>query len=430
MSDGPQANIPQAEFLMMKKKFRAFVAGFGSGKTYVGCMGMCQHFLEFPRINQGYFAPTYPQIRDIFYPTIQEVAEPFGLKVKIKTGDKEVDFYSGSRYRGTAICRSMDNPSNIVGFKIGHALVDELDVMSQEKAQLAWRKIIARMRYQSPQLMNGIDVTTTPEGFKFTYQMFVESIARDEKMSRFYGLVQASTYDNELNLPDDYIPSLEATYPAELIDAYLRGQFVNLTSGTVYRSYNRITHRSSEAIQKGEPLFIGQDFNVGKMASVIYVKRSSGYHAVAELADLFDTPDVIRVITDRWKSEGHRIIMYPDASGKNRKTGDASQSDLNMLHNAGFELRVNNRNPAVKDRVLATNAAYAKGLLWINDRECPTFAKCQEQQAYNKAGEPDKESGCDHMNDAGTYPIAFEMPIIRPKIIHNSAPMPITTNWR
>jgi hypothetical protein len=28
---------------------------------------------EHPKINQGYFAPTYPQIRDI-YPTIEEVA--------------------------------------------------------------------------------------------------------------------------------------------------------------------------------------------------------------------------------------------------------------------------------------------------------------------------------------------------------------------
>jgi hypothetical protein len=32
-----------------------------------------------------------------------------------------------------------------------------------------------------------------------------------------YGLVQASTFDNEKNLPDDYIPSLLASYPPELI---------------------------------------------------------------------------------------------------------------------------------------------------------------------------------------------------------------------
>jgi hypothetical protein len=49
----------------------------------------------------------------------------------------------------------------IVGFKIGNALVDELDVLKADKARQAWRKIIARMRYKVDGLRNGIDVTTT-----------------------------------------------------------------------------------------------------------------------------------------------------------------------------------------------------------------------------------------------------------------------------
>jgi hypothetical protein len=68
----------------------------------------------------------------------------------------------------------MEKPGSIVGFKIGNAMVDELDVMVAAKAQQAWRKIIARMRYKVDGLRNGIDVTTTPEGFKFVYQQFVK----------------------------------------------------------------------------------------------------------------------------------------------------------------------------------------------------------------------------------------------------------------
>ncbi len=52
----------------------------------------------------------------------------------------------------------MEKPATIVGFKIGHALIDELDVMAKVKAQQAWRKIIARMRYKQAGLLNGIDV--------------------------------------------------------------------------------------------------------------------------------------------------------------------------------------------------------------------------------------------------------------------------------
>lgn len=81
----------------------------------------------------GYFAPTYPQIRDIFYPTVEEVAHDWGLNVKINEGNKEVHFYAGRQYRGTTICRSMEKPQTIVGFKIGNALIDELDVMPAKR---------------------------------------------------------------------------------------------------------------------------------------------------------------------------------------------------------------------------------------------------------------------------------------------------------
>ena len=197
----PSLNVPQADFLQLPHKFRGFVAGFGSGKTWVGCAALCKHVWEWPGINSGYFAPTYPQIRDIFFPTIEEVAFDWGLKVKTKESDKEVEFYSGGQYRSTTICRSMEKPQTIVGFKIGHALVDELDVLPSLKAEHAWRKIIARMRYNEIGLKNGVDVTTTPEGFKFVYQQFVKQLREKPSLQGMYGLVQASTFDNELNLP-------------------------------------------------------------------------------------------------------------------------------------------------------------------------------------------------------------------------------------
>ena len=224
----PTLNVPQSRFLAMENKYRAFVAGFGSGKTWVGCAGLCAHAWEWPKIHAGYFAPSFPQIRDIFYPTIEEVAHDWGLRVQVMESNKEVHFFSGRQYRNTVICRSMDRPQAIVGFKIGHALVDELDVMASTKAEQAWRKIIARMRYNADGLKNGVDVTTTPEGFKFTYQQFVKALRDKPELASMYGMIQASTYENAKNLPDDYIPSLFASYPKQLIQAYLRGQFVNL----------------------------------------------------------------------------------------------------------------------------------------------------------------------------------------------------------
>ena len=405
------ANIPQGKFLALPHKYRAFVAGYGTGKTWVGSMGKCIHYWEHPKINQGYFAPTFPHIRDIFYPTIEEVAFNMGLRVDIKEGNKEVHFYSGNTYRGTTICRSMERPHTIVGFKIGHALIDELDVIHPKRAKDAWRKIIARLRYSGDGLRNGADITTTPEGFKETYRLFVEEPLKKVELLNSYGLIQASTYDNESNLPDDYIQSLLDTYPDELRDAYLNGKFVNLATGTVYRSYNRITHNSLETIQPNDVLRIGMDFNVMHMAATIYVVRPNGWHAVAELKDLFDTPDMIRVIKEKWPD--NRKIVYPDATGKNREANNASVSDIALLQQARFEIKANNQNPAVKDRVMATSKQFQMNNLWVNAKACPTTAKNLEQQAYDDNGEPDKKSGFDHQNDATTYPIAYEFPILK-----------------
>jgi hypothetical protein len=420
----------------MPHKFKAFVAGFGSGKTWVGCSDLAKHFWEYPGVNAGYFAPTYPQIRDIFYPTIEEALEPCGLSVKIRENNKEVDVYSGRINRGTIICRSMERPESIIGFKIGKAMVDEIDVMHVAKAQTAWRKIIARLRHvQDPDtvvpgldsLQNGITVTTTPEGFKFVYNQFKKQVLLNPELANTYGLIQASTYDNEINLPIDYIPSLLASYPPQLIDAYINGQFVNLKTGTIYSSYNRALNGSVETISDDDKvLHIGMDFNVGQMAAIAHVIRGDKPHAVDEVVNGYDTPDMIRILKERyWKYDAEQgrylatrqLIIYPDSSGDSRKSVNASETDIALLKAANFRVRAPNQNPPVKDRINSMQAMFCNGehkrRYFVNARNCPTYADSLEQQAWGENGEPDKKTGHDHTNDAGGYFIHSQFPIRR-----------------
>jgi hypothetical protein len=189
----------------MQHKFKAYVAGFGSGKTWVGCGGICKGMWEHPKINQGYFAPTYPQIRDIFYPTIEEVAFDWGLSVKINEGNKEVHFYEGRRFRGTTICRSMEKPGSIVVSK---------SVTRWWMSWTLWR-LPKRSRHgekSSPvcvtRLMGCVTVLTSRQRrrVQFVYQQFVKAVREKPELSALYGLIQASTFDNAKNLPADYIP--------------------------------------------------------------------------------------------------------------------------------------------------------------------------------------------------------------------------------
>lgn len=416
----PTLNRPQAKFLALPHKFRAYVAGYRAGKTWAIGAAACEHFWKYPRVNRGYFAPTYAQIRDIYYPTIEEVGFDWGLRVKVNEANKEVHFYSGRRSRGTVICRSMEKPDRIVGFKIGEADVDEIDTLPERHAERAWRKIIARLSVDYDG-RRGVNVATTPEGFRFTYSQFVKAVRDKPELAKLYGLVQASTYENEANLPADYIPSLLASYPEQLILAYLRGQFVNLTSGTVYHDFDRTLNNCFDKVEAGEAVHVGMDFNVGHMAAITHVLRDALPRAVDEIIDGRDTPDMIRRLKERyWEHDGNdwrktrEVRIYPDASGGSRKSVNASETDIALLKAAGFKVDAPAANPPVKDRVNSMNAMFrnAKGerRYMVNVLACPTYADNLEQQNWVN-GEPDKANGTDHTNDAGGYFIHRKFPL-------------------
>nr|UVN10492.1 MAG: terminase [Bacteriophage sp.]UVX52844.1 MAG: Terminase [Bacteriophage sp.] len=409
----------QKRFYELNCKFPAFVAGFGTGKSEVMCNSALLDSMEGGSDSLiALYEPTYDLVRLILAPRMEEKLIDMGVRYRYNKSDNVI--YTSSSQFGDFVLRTLDNPARIVGYESFRAKIDELDTLRMEHAEHAWNKIIARNR-QLPSTynpaetklgekpVNTVSVFTTPEGFRFVHDRWVVN------KKPGYEMVQASTLGN-WHLPPDYVQSLRDTYPAQLIEAYINGEFVNLTAGTVYYAYDRRKNSSRETIKPGETLYIGQDFNVGHMASTVYVQRGKVWHAVAELVDMFDTPDVVRAITERWKSKGHYIVMYPDASGKNRKSNNASTSDIAQLQQAGFEVRAKSTNPPVKDRVSAMNKALESGMVMINEQACPVTARCLEQQAYDKNGEPDKSGGVDHQNDGTTYPIAYEMPIRKPVI--------------
>lgn len=422
-----QVNIPQSEFLESTKPFRGFVGGYRSGKTFIGCVRLWMLTLGHHGIKLGYFAPTYPHIRDILYDTIAEVADLFtatyGCKceVKINKSEHSVKMIVNGQVLGTVKCKSMDQPYSIVGFDISHALVDEIDCMKKEKADAAWKKIVARMSsVRDDYPINTVDFTTTPEGFNWMYDFFVKQLKEDPSKREYYELVKASTKQNEANLPSDYIAKLYATYPSNLVDAYVDGEFVNLKGGTVYTEYDKALNNSTELVKPSDKMIIGMDFNVQHMAARVFVYRNGKreLHCVDEFDELYDTRDMIEHIKMRYPGRERDITIYPDASGKNRKTVGADSSDIQQLKDAGFRVKAKDSNPRVKSRVNAVNAMLCNGeglrRLFVNKDKCPLTVEGLEQQIYNDKGEPDKKSGNDHGNDAFGYPIAFEHPIEKP----------------
>lgn len=404
---------PQRRFLASRATYPAFVAGFGAGKSEIMCISACGDAAHSASALVGLYAPTYDLVRLITAPRIVAKLDEFGVPHRWNKQENIV-YTSWPRF-GDFVLRTMDNPERIVGYETYRAHLDELDTLKADKAREVWNKIIARNRQRPEGIadpFNRVSVYTTPEGFRFVYDRWKRTGGDG------YEIIQAPTYSNPM-LPEGYIDNLRATYPEELIAAYIEGDFVNLTSGTVYRSYDRERCRSGEVIRSNEPLHIGQDFNVNAMASAVMVERPDGWHVVDELKGLRDTPHLVEVLRDRY--EGHAIYIYPDASGGSRRSVNASESDIELLRQARFKVRAPKANPPVKDRVLSVNTALAKGRLWVNDAACPVTAEALEQQAYDRNGEPDKTTGHDHAADALGYPTHWLMPVVKPT--HEARPL-------
>lgn len=391
----------QKAFATSREPYPAFVGGFGSGKTAAAIARAMALKAHFRQNDIAYYLPSFPLVEDIALRRFPELCERKEWAHKVRGGTSPHIEFPGA---GRILFRSMSTPASIVGYEVAHSVCDELDTMPTELARAAWNKIIARNRQKCP-MANTVAVATTPEGFGFVYEKWVKAPKPG------YVIFKARTHDNVANLPADYIQNLTNSYPSNLLSAYLDGEFVNLVAGSVYPAFDRKLNATFERIQPGEPLHIGLDFNVMKMAAVVHVLREGLPYALDELTEVFDTPAMIALLKKRF--EGHSISVYPDASGGNRKSQNASESDLSLLRQAQFRVCVNPANPAVKDRVLAMNKIIEARDYRINPDTCHGYVEGLEKQAYNKFGEPDKTSGVDHVLDAGGYFIAYKFPIQR-----------------
>ena len=391
----------QRAFVTCTDPYPCFVGGFGSGKTAAAMARAMALKVMCREQSVAYYLPTYPLIEDIAFQRFPELCEKRGWAFKLNKQSAVMEFPGAGRL----IFRNMEQPERIVGYEVAHSVVDEIDIMPTDKARNAWNKIIARNR-QKCGMPNTVGVATTPEGFKFVYERWERNPAQG------YRLFRASTEDNAHNLPDGYIDNLRNSYPANLLAAYLDGQFVNLTSGSIYAEFDRALNRSTETIQVSDHLHIGMDFNVGQMAGAVFVLRDGDPHGVDEITGVLDTPAMIATIKSRY--QGHAIFVYPDASGGGRRSNNASESDIALLRAAGFTILAPSANPPVKNRILAMNQMiHCEGVrrLKVNVDRCPMLVEALEKQAYDKNGEPDKTSGLDHINDACGYLIHYKFPV-------------------
>jgi hypothetical protein len=414
----------QAEFLQLDCLYPAFIGGYMCGKSYLMGLAAVLDALHSPEAKIYIYEPENHHIRTVAVPAVEHWLEHF--KIKHKPFNKQESSIEVTDPRcGSFFFKPMDNPGSYVGYQSYRAHIDEIDTLDEEKAREVWQKVFTRNR-QAPKgvprehltwdskrgiwrVRNRQSAYTTPEGYKFCYKMWEINPPKE------YVQVKGHTEQNPAASPE-YIQGIIDQYGERVAQAYLHGEFVNMKSETVYHAFDPDSHYSFETIQPYDSLYIGLDFNVGKCAAVVYIKRDGGktWHAVEELSGVKDTPEMIKLINEKWGN--HKIHVYPDASGgyRHAANSNASVSSIAQLQQAGFIVRAPKKNYPVLDRVASANNAFAKGWVKINTKNCPQTTRCLLNQAFDKNGKPDKRTGYDHQTDATTYPIVYEMGLRKP----------------
>lgn len=399
---------PQSKFFTSEAKHTALVSGFGAGKTTTLLIKAIYTLIRH-RQNIAIYEPSINLITKIVIPNIIGSLEEIGLPYSINKNEGVIRTSVGDIY-----LVSMSNPDRIIGYECIASFLDEFDVLPTSLAISVYHKIVARARLHSNnQNYKGKDcnqtfVASTPEGFKGLYQLFKKDPLDDS------ALIKMSTYSNP-HLGPNYVKTLAAQYPDELLRAYLLGEFVNLNAGSVYTSFKRdLFVRQQIAPSKTEDIHVGMDFNVLHGAAAIFVRRYDTENEpvwllVDEITKGRDTADVISKLQERYVR--NRIIVYPDATGKRTQSSSMSRSDHGMLISAGFLLQVNSLNPLIKDRVTSVNNAFEKQKLYVCEG-CISSIEALEQQVYDKDGKPSDDNGLDHILDAIGYFISYVMPIM------------------
>lgn len=241
-----------------------------------------------------------------------------------------------------------------------------------------------------------------PSKKHWSYWLFIKKLDPVDNVP-----VDPEKYDSILMNPKDNLENIDEEYITEVLDnlseqqkkRFKDGEFSSDDDGVAYYSFDREKHVID--IERGKLVgqrLIGMDFNVQPMTAVMVHYCNNTFYVFQEA--FLENSDTFKM-TDHLLKMGHRgANIYPDSTGKNRKT--SGKSDHLILQEAGFRVQYT-RNPLVFDRVNNINRLLMEGRIVISP-ECKKLINDLEKVSW-KDGQLDQKTDkmVTHISDALGY---------------------------
>lgn len=402
---------PQRAWWDLPNFIKVFVAGYGSGKTIIGSKRAISLTLVNAPAPVAVVSPTFPMARETVIITIDELLagkrrllgrDVFDYEYKQQTHVFNMRY--GER-RGRLLCLTGERPERLKGPNLGAVVMDEPFIMKEQ----VFKEMNARIRHPMA-VQRELDMLGTPEELNWGYDLCIG----DTEDKYDVGLVRASTRSN-LALDVGYVKRLEAVFDEKAVQAYVEGEFVSLSTGMVYYSFDPTENVVSLPRVEGVELGVGMDFNVNPMAACVFWRSGDHLHFFDEIElPNADTEYLCSELHSRgYHAAGLRNI-YPDASGAARHSASpGGKSDFHYIREAGFEVQAPRANPLRRDRYNAVNGKLkpkdGKVSLTI-EPGCKKLRKYLSLYSHPNMNESEQKA-MSHLLDAFSYPVHFIFPI-------------------
>lgn len=314
-----ELNGSQERFWESKKKFVLFSGGYGCGKSLMLTLKAIDHAVRYPNNYILMGRRTYPELRDTLLKEFFIICPDALIKDYLKA-EGRVIFHNGSEI----IFRHLDTiaESEIRSLNLGSAFIDQ----AEDVGKPVFEGIRGRLRRAGiPDEARQIFMSCNP-ALTWLFAEFKQNPKPE------YEVIEASTLENEKNLPPGYIEDL-LKYPESYKRQYVFGiwDMSLLSDNAVFaREYiERLVGMGVEPIQVREGLKIFKKFVPGhkyQMGIDAAEGTETGDNAVITIVDLTELEEVASfagkippdILADKanlfceWFSDKSPVLIVPE----------------------------------------------------------------------------------------------------------------------
>jgi hypothetical protein len=393
-------------------RFIVTCAGRRSRKTLIGDQKILydkdRGALDCPEHCYFLAAPTHQQAKKIFWERRKRDTKAFC--VGVNETDLEVRLLNGSIVRVVGL----DKPERIEGQTYPPVKGIHITEFADCKPNI-WDKHIRPILADN----NGFAIIDgVGEGRNHYYDLALiasggkqpDKILPDVGWSAENGDWSIYTWLSSDVIDDEELDSIKEHGDAITIEQEYGGWFTSM-KGLAYYAFGQWNF-ANNLYDPDRIVHVGMDFNVNPMSAVlahidgenievfgeIKLENSNTFEMVAELSKRFDK---------------HRTIIYPDSTGSARSS-NATETDIQILTDAGFEIRAFGTNPLQKDRIACVNgylkSASGRTRLTVSASECPWLINDLNKVQRLDDGRLDKSQegqGLVHLTDALGYMVWY-----------------------